>query len=119
MIITDDRVELNKSLEDPKTTIFLIAGQTNSKAEQIHTLIESKKWDDWQRWFLITDSSLLTLTEKQTWFAGATNGYYAVLGGRNLPKIIAQQGPITDLLNADGRPGYFKIRDAFLAGDEL
>lgn len=119
MIIKKDRAKLDESLNDTTTTVFLLVGQENSKAGEVHGLIESRTWDDWQRWFLITDLSLLTDTEKWAWFSGITSEYYAVLGGNNLPKTIAQQGPVTDLLNKDGRPGYLKIRQAFLKGDEI
>jgi hypothetical protein len=61
---------------------------------------------------------LLSNDEIQLWFKGKTSDYYAVLGGKNKPKTIAQQGPVAQLLNNDGQPGYLKIRRAFLKGDE-
>lgn len=118
MIIKQNREALDTNLKDPNATVFLLIGQENSKAEEVHDLIETKNWDEWHHWLLITDISLLTDGEKQAWFQGNVSDYYAVLGGDKLPKKVAKQGPVTDLFNSNNKPGYIKIRDAFLMGDE-
>jgi hypothetical protein len=119
MSTTKNREEVDKSLGDSTTTIFILIGQPGSKAGEVHDLIETKTWDDCQKTFLFPDASLLTAPEIRSWFNGQTSQYYAVLGGKTIPKAVAKGGPITDLLKSNGKPDYLKIRDAFLQGDEV
>jgi hypothetical protein len=118
MIITAGRNILDANLGDPRTTVFLLVGPAYSKAAEIHNLIESKPWDEWQHWYLITNVALLSDDEQNRWFSRQTADHYAVVGGTANPKTVVVHGPVTELFNQRGKPGYLKIRDAFLKGDQ-
>ncbi len=119
MILKQSRKKLDRALNDDDTTIFLLSGDKNSKAREVHDFIEEYVWAPWDRWFLVTGLSILKPSEKQTWFDGANVERYAVLGGAK-PKSIAQKGPITELLRAaDSKPAITKIERAFAAGDAV
>jgi len=119
MIITQDREELDKALQDPFATVLILAGGTGSQCREVHDFVDSRTWEQWYRWFLITDLSVLSNEERMSWFGGDVLEQYAVLGGKLSPKNVAQQGAINNLLNKDGSPSYLRMRRAFLAGDRL
>lgn len=119
MAIIGDRTSLDNSLNDTTTTIFILVGSAGSKADAVHTKMLSKDWEEFQKFYLIPAATLLTPAELSKWFNGNTSEFYVVLGGADIPKVIAQQGPITDLLKTDGTPDYLAIREKFLSGDLL
>lgn len=119
MILTEDRGGLDSNLNDTTTTIFILVGPTNSKAGAVHDLMVTKNWDAYHNFYLFPETTLLAPDELNTWFDGNTSQYYVVLGGANLPKTIAQKGPVTDLLKNNGTPDSLAIRDIFLKGDEV
>lgn len=115
MIIGNSRQTLDSALGDKFTTLFVLCGPRGSEAFDVHELIEAKVWDPHQRWFLLTDLSVLKPHED--WFGTATSDRYAVLHNGPDPKAVATDGPTSVLLNADGKPGFMKIRREFLKGD--
>jgi hypothetical protein len=119
MVITDDRGALNASLQNATATVFILLGPSGTKAGEVHTQMNTKQWDPYQNYFLITNNALLTQEESQAWFDRNLAGFYVVLGGNNNPKKIAQKGSVLDLLKPDGTPDYLEILDIFLKGDEL
>jgi hypothetical protein len=119
MIITD-RSDLDISLKDSTATVFILLGTADSRAGAVHSLMESKDWDDWELYYLIPDAhALLSPAELRSWFDGKTSGCYAVLGGSSIPKRVAAKGPVSDLLGADEKPDYLVIIRKMLLGEKL
>lgn len=117
MIVTANRGALDSNLNDTTSTIFILVGATNSKAGAVHDLMVTKNWDAYHNFYIFPETTLLASDELSTWFDGNTSQYYVVLGGANLPKKIAQKGPVTDLLKNNGTPNFLAIRAIFLKGD--
>jgi hypothetical protein len=116
MIVSTARTRLDQALANERHTLLLLCGSRQSQAGIIHAALKTMGLAPWRRYFLITNLTLLTDQEKQTWFDNAQSDRYALLGGRILPKTVAVSGPITDLLRADGKPGARKIRAAYNQG---
>jgi hypothetical protein len=115
MILTDDRGPLDDELSIKKRTIIVLSGDEDTKSGEIHEFIEERDWDPWDRWFLVTDLSILTPEESYGWFIDKPNRH-AVLGGTT-PKVIAQKGSVNKLLRQNGKPSATKISKAFAKGD--
>src|SRR3972149_9020679 len=114
MIIVNDRTEIDTALNDPETTVLILAGERQSSARNVHDFLETQDgWEAWWRWFLILDVAILDSEEKRLWFDDGSGELYAVVGGRELPKLTAKKGQIGDLLKQDGSPGKIKIRSAY------
>jgi hypothetical protein len=118
MIIDNDRSPLDASLIDATATIFILLGAPDSRAGAVHTAMLSKNWQPYQKFYLISDTTILTAAELKQWLNGQTPDCYVVLGG-SVPKTVAQNGPVSNLLKPDNTPDILKIEDAMLSGDEL
>lgn len=119
MIIKENRTGLDQALGNPKLTVLLLSGVRESKAGKVYDFVSNENWDTWRRCFLITDLTVLTGAEQTEWFDGAKTDRYAVVGGKEHPKSVAQMGLIEDLLKSDGKPGRRKIGSTFARGDIL
>ena len=119
MIIKENRTKLDQALGNDKTTILLLAGPDGSQSGAIHNFVMGYDWEPWRLYFLLTDLTILTSAEQDQWFDGPHNNHYAVVGGPQVPKVVARKGPVKDLLRNNGKPSILKIRSAFAAGDQL
>jgi hypothetical protein len=113
MIITNDRTQLDSSIDDNLTTVFILLGEAGSAAAAVHQEMTEMGWDDWQRYFLI---AAVTDEERKNWFLDETSDRYVVLGGA-VKKNMAVKGSSEELLT-EGLPDRMKIADAMLKGDE-
>lgn len=119
MIVTDDRSELERARGEAQTTILVLSGTEESRAGTIHACMEEDGWEDWYRWFLITDLNVLTEEEKNARFEGNNTERYAVLGG-GPPKNVAARGRVNDLMlpNSD-ECDTLTIQEELAKGDVL
>lgn len=114
MIIEDDRTELDNAVENGELTIVLLLGGMDSDAGMVHECLEDGDWEEWHRWFLITDASVLTQEELEYWFDSEEEGY-AVLGGPD--NELVDWGPVSDLLYEDGECDELALAELFAIGD--
>jgi hypothetical protein len=101
MIITNDRKELNVALNSAVSLCILI-GQQASSAGKVHTDLETGTWgnEPWQRWFLVTDRSVLSDEETEKWYGSDTSIDYVFLG-RNTKAVVSRGIAKDDLLVGD------------------
>ena len=113
MIVKEGRTRLDQALKNPKFTVLLLSGPKESKAGETHAAVAARQWEPWRKCFLVTDLSLLSNSEKTRWFGGDRIDRYALMSGKNQTKTVKKKGPIQDLLRANGKPSYLKIRLAY------
>ncbi len=114
MIIEGDTQVLKDALDNPEWILLLLCGPKDSTASQIHEYLGDDGLEEWHKYFLITDTSVLDQGQPDDWFEGADTDRYAVLT-RAVPKTVAASGPVTDLMRK-GRPSMSKILLAFTKG---
>lgn len=118
MVIRQDRTKLDEAIDengDPNWVVLLLSGADGSKAEEIHDYMEDKGLEEWRKYFLITDLTVLDESERAEWFGGANMERYAVL--KQKTKEVAADGPVSELLRTNGKPNIVKIRRAFTKGE--
>lgn len=114
-ILSTNRKKLDDALQDRALTLLLLMGPLGGVEEAIHNRTEEAVTEEWRRTFLISERTLLTVTENTNWFSNAV-GRYAVIGGSS--RTVADLGLCADLLNADESPSVLRIRRAFSKGDQ-
>ena len=118
MRLTTNRTKFDTQLGDGDLTLLLLVGATDSQAGSVHDFFENRNWEPWRICWLISDTSVLTAAELDSWFDNESDDRYAVVGGAPL-KAVAIKGSIDKLLRADGQPSVLKIRSGFAKGDQL
>lgn len=129
----DKKANLYRSLEDPKSTVMVLSG--GLQAALVHAYTEGPDAvTPWQVCFLIANLDVLAEAEKREWFGGAHPEKYIVLGGEdhswqagtdtpdtkpNQKKLVAERGPMGDLMLSNTEVDPAAVSTAFAKGDQL
>lgn len=103
MKITDDRTELDETLEDPTSVVLILAG---AKAAAIYDLA-SKGAQSWRKIVLVENLVQLSPEENAQW-ALASDGYVVL----RKDKTVSSRGSLRELCDQTGMPELRKINRA-------
>lgn len=103
MKITDDRTELDETLEDPTSVVLILAG---TKAAAIYDLA-SKGAQAWRKIVLVENLARITSEENAQW--ALVNDGYVVL---KKDKTVSSRGSLNELCDQAGTPELRKINRA-------
>jgi len=111
-IIIHDRAALDRVLNDPRTTILLVAGANGSTAGEVHTVAGEGIGEEWRHTVWVQSLHLLK-PEETAWLGG--NLRFATVCGA--PKKLHASGAIADLLLPDNTADIIAITKLFAAAD--
>jgi hypothetical protein len=117
MILNDERSALDEAL-NTEVSICVLRGAEDSDPGKVHVCMDDGGWGEepWQRWFLVTNSNLLTTEENGRWFNNNPASDYAFLGRKT--KATTSNGAAgTDLLDV-GDCDYLTYIDKFAQADQ-
>ena len=92
MIIGTDRSLLQKKLDEPSTVLLLLCGSEMSVARSVLELATDSTDVQWRRVLLITDPSILTSKEVESW--GLSDGTFVAL---DMTRNVIEKGPVSEL----------------------
>lgn len=94
--------------------VLLLFGSEHGPERDLHDTSEATMTQPWRKTFLVTDSSILTASERSRW--GAVDDHYAVhkVDG----DLVPTKGEIVELQLMSGRPSRRKLRSAFAHAEQ-
>lgn len=112
MKITSDRAELDEAIQDARTTMLLLFGESNGAVPKIHDKAEQIITDpDWKT-FWIASVAILSAEEKGLWYRA--DAEYTTLSRLNDEEVrIVKHGASGSLCLISGDPSAIAIKKAF------
>lgn len=113
MKIVADRAELDQALQDARTTMLLLFGESNGAVPKIHDKAEQIITDQDRKTFWIASVAILSAEEKGLWYR--SDAGYATLSRMNDEEVrIVKHGTLGSLCQqASGEPAPIAIKKAF------
>lgn len=111
MRLNKNRRGLDSALKDSRCRLLVLF--SGDKAEAVYLKAKSPSLLGWRKVFLVENSSLLTLNERQEWGSNPDN--YVAL---DYDKNVATKGSVNSLCLSSGKPSSRRIKLTFSSGNQ-